>query len=914
MGIYPEFLNHSPQPNFIGIQIDAPIFFRIVDNDGLNLSTLHVTVEGNDALIGEVYQSGFSGVITKENMTPTAVSIAINHTTNWNYGQEINVAAHIEDLLGNVGHDGYKFLTVPNPDIIAPIIAATPHGNVFNSVQSITLNSTEPCTIYYTLDGSQPTLASAVYSAPIIISQEGQTVLKFFGVDTAGLYDVVKTEKYVLDLTAPITTANPSGSNYFNSKEVVLTCNDPTATIYYTTNNANPTTSSTVYSTPIVLPDNKTTTIKFFSVDKAGNAETIKTEVYQIYIAKNNYRIKNVFVNHNYVEHQMELVWDDMYPMFNNIIGYNVYRSDYEFDKYVKLNSNLLSVHQYIDKTLDTQIVNEDVSYQFRRVVNISRQVNDNFNGQHIDSNKWKKSDCIELMFQKDALIFSDKTGLKQESKITSKFKMQGNFDIQIDFDLRQWGIPTSGISACLLRAKRDDQNYVQIGREKSVSSDVYSGYNFVNGNFDLPTITSTVNDFGKFKISRTGNVISIYFYDNVNSTFILFQSYISVIDDLYLEIVGKSADVPIECQWTNFIVNSGAPIIIEPLNAVKEYVIRTSKFPIVDSSGTNKPTDKTSEINVTINGQKAYIKQLMGLEGTIFLETDRAYDEVEKEWFTPPVPDEYSTVLVSYKTKTHTTSVHLRKNYFYKISCVTAEDETDLDLLEPEYMKPEKLNYIWQEAIRRNSWLRDQGGERVLAFIKRKAGKVCSCVLRDIKQRTHVKPDKDCPICYGSGFVGGFYGPIPIIIAPLTAENKINQTERGLKLELQTETWIGNFPLLTQRDMIVRRNGDRMAVGPVTLTEVHGTLTQQNFNIEVIDSTDVRYKFPIQPLEDQFVENTPGIDKDGIRSATVTSAKERENLITVEDKVVQEQVSHENKSVDRQPKGRTITFDNINY
>jgi hypothetical protein len=404
--------------------------------------------------------------------------------------------------------------------------------------------------------------------------------------------------------------------------------------------------------------------------------------------------------------------------------------------------------------------------------------------------------------------------------------------------------------------------------------------------------------------------MISTFIYDKNTLQFVQLQTYNFVADDLYVEIAGRSAEIPMECQWTKFKLNSGNPVIIEPLNQLKEYIIQTSKFPIVDSSGTNKATDNTSEVSVTINGKKAYVKLLQGLEGQIFLETEKVYDEIRKTYFTPPVPNEFSTVLVSYKTKLHTTKVNLRKSYFYKVSVVTEEDETDLDLIKPETLQPENLTYIWEEAIRRNSWLRDQGGERVLLFIKKRAGQPCPCTLKDVKQRSHRKPEKDCPTCYGSGFVGGFYGPIPIIVGPLTAENKINQTERGLKLELQVETWCGPFPIMTQRDMIVRRNGDRCIIGPVTKNEVNGIMVQQHFSIEYLDSTDVRYTFPIQPLTHQFVEFTsPGIDKDGVRVPEVTSPKEREEVVTSIDKV-----AHENKNVDHIVRGRSLTFENIEY
>jgi len=81
------------------------------------------------------------------------------------------------------------------------------------------------------------------------------------------------------DTTPPVTTASPGGGTYSGSVTVTLTVNEA-ATTYYTTDGSTPTTSSLVYSGPITI--SSSTTLKFFSVDTAGNAETVKTEVYTI--------------------------------------------------------------------------------------------------------------------------------------------------------------------------------------------------------------------------------------------------------------------------------------------------------------------------------------------------------------------------------------------------------------------------------------------------------------------------------------------------------------------------------------------------------------------------------------------------------------------------------------------------------
>jgi YD repeat-containing protein len=87
------------------------------------------------------------------------------------------------------------------------------------------------------------------------------------------------------DTTPPVTIASPVGENYNTSQSVALTCNDNTGgsgcgNIYYTTNGTTPTTSSSVYSSPISI--SVTTTLMFFAKDLAGNNESVKTQTYTI--------------------------------------------------------------------------------------------------------------------------------------------------------------------------------------------------------------------------------------------------------------------------------------------------------------------------------------------------------------------------------------------------------------------------------------------------------------------------------------------------------------------------------------------------------------------------------------------------------------------------------------------------------
>ncbi|KOA20283.1 esterase PHB depolymerase [Clostridium homopropionicum DSM 5847] len=167
-------------------------------------------------------------------------------------------------------------------DTVAPVTTASPAGGFYTSAVNVTLTANEAATTYYTLDGTTPTTSSAVYSAPIVISDD--STLKYFSVDAAGNQEAVQTQVYQFgeDTIAPITTANNAGGTYTGSVNVTLSTNEA-ATTYYTLDGTTPTTSSAVYSAPITISADAT--LKYFSVDTAGNTEAVQTQVYNIEIS-----------------------------------------------------------------------------------------------------------------------------------------------------------------------------------------------------------------------------------------------------------------------------------------------------------------------------------------------------------------------------------------------------------------------------------------------------------------------------------------------------------------------------------------------------------------------------------------------------------------------------------------------------
>lgn len=171
-----------------------------------------------------------------------------------------------------------------------PVTSAAPRGGTFNKPVRVTLVTDEEASIYYTLDGSTPTTGSFVYTGPVLISDNGITVLKFFAVDLLGNQEDVRVEQYIIDTTPPETSAIPSGGRYTTNSTVTLSA-DEEATIYYKlcVNEYNPEKclDPAVSDADVLTGDTTvggieigTGVLKYFSIDRAGNQEDVRTQVY----------------------------------------------------------------------------------------------------------------------------------------------------------------------------------------------------------------------------------------------------------------------------------------------------------------------------------------------------------------------------------------------------------------------------------------------------------------------------------------------------------------------------------------------------------------------------------------------------------------------------------------------------------
>ena len=169
--------------------------------------------------------------------------------------ESITVAAN-ETINAIAVVEGYSSPSAVSTGVylIGPITATptfSPVPGSFGSAQTVTItDATAGNTIYYTTDGSTPTIGSTLYSAPITVSST--ETLQAIAASAGNNNSVVATGIYTIGGTAATPTFAPVAGTYAGNQNVTINDTSTGSSIYYTvtagTTGTTPTSNSTHYS------------------------------------------------------------------------------------------------------------------------------------------------------------------------------------------------------------------------------------------------------------------------------------------------------------------------------------------------------------------------------------------------------------------------------------------------------------------------------------------------------------------------------------------------------------------------------------------------------------------------------------------------------------------------------------------
>lgn len=347
-------------------------------------------------------------------------------------------------------------------------------------------------------------------------------------------------------------------------------------------------------------------------------------------------------------------------------------------------------------------------------------------------------------------------------------------------------------------------------------------------------------------------------------------------------------------------------------VNPQEEFVIQVSNFPIVKPGYQAEVSRSPLDVVVKVNGVKVPVSKVDGAVGQILLSRRPVWDPKAEVLIQPVTPEVGDDVVCDYTWNRRVITGNAGQRTFYRVTTVLSDDsETPLGETFPHWVdEVESLDYIWKEAIRRNGWILDQGGERVLVYLRKWAGVKCSCY-----DYEHEHAANDCPLCYGTSFTGGYEGPYAIKITPRDAERKRKHTNAGYVNSQSQEVWTSPSPVLAHWDFIVKQNGERFSIGALNPICVRGAPLQQQFQMGLLPDTDIRYRVLIPGQSPSVVPdaNTGYLEPIGSDENPVGPPPPPPSVTSIVDA---SPVITENPDVEVgvRVKGRTVTFDNISY
>jgi hypothetical protein len=143
---------------------------------------------------------------------------------------------------------------------------------------TVTIYEATACAeVYYTTNGTTPTTSSSVYTVPLTISST--TTLQAMAECPGGSRSAVNSKTYTISTPTSLSFSTGTGT-YYAPPTVTISELTKCAVIYYTTDGTTPTTSSTVYTSPLTI--SSTTTLQAISECPGGSPSAVHSATYTL--------------------------------------------------------------------------------------------------------------------------------------------------------------------------------------------------------------------------------------------------------------------------------------------------------------------------------------------------------------------------------------------------------------------------------------------------------------------------------------------------------------------------------------------------------------------------------------------------------------------------------------------------------
>ncbi len=250
----------------------------------VDMTSSGVLLRSGDTMLAHVTYDGSTLSLT---LTDKVTNKTFSFSKTINIPQVVGANTALVGFTGSTGGLtaiqkilSWTYSTQASTPVTAAPVFSPPAGSYATAQNVAIVDSTSGAVIHYSTDGTTPTTSSSIYSGPVAVGT-GTTTINAMAVASGSSQSAVVTAIYVI--THGVTaspTFNLAAGTYTTAQGVTLSDSTAGAVIYYTTNGTTPTTSSTVYATPIQVTASET--IKAIAVAPGLQPSSIATAAYVI--------------------------------------------------------------------------------------------------------------------------------------------------------------------------------------------------------------------------------------------------------------------------------------------------------------------------------------------------------------------------------------------------------------------------------------------------------------------------------------------------------------------------------------------------------------------------------------------------------------------------------------------------------
>lgn len=158
-------------------------------------------------------------------------------------------------------------------------------GGTYDELISITLEGNTQGFVYYTMDGSAPTINSPVYETPILL-ESGEYVIRAMFVNMYGITSETVSQSYYINLSVPESPVVSLDSGTYHEPMLIEVYHNDDTKIYYTMDGSVPDKYSERYNHPIELPYGMSN-FSFIAINGSGLGSEVVNRSYQLSVEAN---------------------------------------------------------------------------------------------------------------------------------------------------------------------------------------------------------------------------------------------------------------------------------------------------------------------------------------------------------------------------------------------------------------------------------------------------------------------------------------------------------------------------------------------------------------------------------------------------------------------------------------------------